>query len=90
MSIGSLSSADKARLKSLLDDGVQVLSDVAAMKEGLKETIEGLAEELELKKSVLNKAVQIAYKNSQKGDKLSESRVELDEVEQVLMAAGRA
>jgi len=90
MSIGSLSSADKIRLKALLDDGVQTLTDIATMKEGLKETIEGIAEELELKKTVLNKALQIAYKNSQNKDKLTESREELDEVEQVLMAAGRA
>ncbi len=90
MSIGSLSSADKARLKSLIDEGVQAMTDIATMKEGLKETIENIAEELEIKKNVLNKALQVAYKNSQNKDKLTESREELDEVEQVLMAAGRA
>ena len=42
------------------------------------------------KKTVLNKAITIAFKNSQNKDKLTESREELDEVEQVLMAAGRA
>lgn len=90
MSIGSLSTADKARLKNLLDDGVQTLTDIAALKEGLKETIEGIADELEIKKSVLNKALQVAFKTSQNKDKLTESKEELDEVEQVLMAAGRA
>jgi protoporphyrinogen oxidase len=90
MSIGSLSSGDKARLQSLINEGVQVLHDVAALKEGLKETIETVADELDIKKTVLNKAVTIAFKNSQNKDKLTESREELDEVEQVLMAAGRA
>lgn len=90
MSITSLSSADKVRLKNLIDEGVQTMTDVAALKEGLKETIEGIADELEIKKSVLNKALQVAYKNSQNKDKLTETREELDEVEQVLMAAGRA
>lgn len=90
MSIGSLSTADKARIKSLLDEGVQTLMDVAALKEGLKDTIEGIADELEIKKTILNKALQIAYKTSQNKDKLTESKEELDEVEQVLMAAGRA
>lgn len=90
MSLSALSSADKQRLKSLIDDGVQTLTDIAAMKEGLKETIEGIADELEIKKSVLNKALQVAYKTSQNKDKLTESREELDEVEQILMAAGRA
>ena len=52
MSIGSLSSADKARLKNLMDEGVQTMSDIATMKDGLKETVEGIAEELEIKKRV--------------------------------------
>jgi len=90
MSIGSLSSADKAKLQNLINEGVTVMGDVQAMKESLKETIESVAEEMEIKKTVLNKAIQIAFKNSQNKDKLTESREELDEVEQVLMAAGRA
>ena len=90
MSIGSLSSGDKARLQSLINEGVQAMVDIAAMKDSLKETIENIAEELDIKKTVLNKAITIAFKNSQNKDKLTESREELDEVEQVLMAAGRA
>ena len=65
MSLGSLSSADKARLQNLINEGVQILSDVHSMKEGLKETVEAVAEEMEIKKAVLNKAIQIAFKNSQ-------------------------
>lgn len=90
MSIGSLSSADKARLQNLINEGVQAMTDIQTMKEGLTETIDGIAEELDIKKSVLNKAIKIAFKNSQNKDQLTESREELDEVEQVLMAAGRA
>lgn len=90
MSIGSLSSADKTKLQTLVNEGVQVMIDVANLKEGLKETVENVAEELDIKKNVLNKAITIAFKNSQNKDKLTESREELDEVEQILMAAGRA
>jgi Tfp pilus assembly protein PilO len=86
----SWSAADKARLQNLISEGVQAMTDIAAMKDGLKETVENVAEEMEIKKTVLNKAIQIAYKNSQNKDKLTESREELDEVEQVLMAAGKA
>ena len=74
MSIGSLSSGDKARLQSLINEGVQAMVDISAMKDGLKETIENIAEELDIKKSVLNKAITIAFKNSQNKDKLTESR----------------
>lgn len=90
MSIGNLSSADKARIKSLIDEGVQTLTDISTMKEGLKDVITSIAEDLEIDKRVLNKALQVAYKSSQNKDKLQETRDEIDEVEQVLMAAGRA
>lgn len=90
MSLTALSSADKERLKELVNQGVQVLSDVESLKEGLKETIEAISEEMEIKKTVLKKAIQVAYKNSQNKNNLTESREELDEVEQILMAAGRA
>jgi tellurite resistance protein len=90
MSIGALSTADKTKLQNLINEGVQVHIDVNTLKEGLKETIESVAEELDIKKNVLNKAIAIAYKRSQNKDKLTESREELDEVEQVLMAAGKA
>lgn len=90
MSLGSLSSADKVRLKNLIDEGIQTMTDIATMREGLKETVDSIAEELEIEKRVLNKALQVAFKSSQNKDKLKENREELDEVEQVLMAAGRA
>jgi hypothetical protein len=90
MSIGALSTNDKIKLQSLINDGVQVMIDVANLKEGLKETVEAVADELDIKKNVLNKAIAIAFKRSQNKDKLTESREELDEVEQILMAAGKA
>lgn len=89
MSIGSLSTADKARLQHLINDGVQALSDIANMKEGLKETVDAISEELEIKKPVLNKAIRIAYKRSLNKDELSANREELDEVEEILAAADK-
>lgn len=89
MTIGSLSTADKAKLEHLINDGVQVLSDINNMKEGLKESVEAISEELEIKKNILNKAIKIAFKNSQNKDEITNSREELDEVEEVLLAAGK-
>lgn len=89
MSIGSLSTADKARLQHMINDGVQAMSDIANMKEGLKETVEAIAGELEIKKNILNKAIKIAYKKSLNKDELSANREELDEVEEILVAANR-
>ena len=89
MSIGSISAADKARLQHMISDGIQAMADIAAMKESLKETVDAIAEELEIKKNVLNKAIRVAYKNSQNQDELTSSREILDEVEEILLAAGK-
>lgn len=90
MAIGTLSAADKAKLKNLIDSGVQTLVDVATSKEGMKDDIDAISEEMEIPKQVLAKAINIAYKNSQNKDGLTEKREELDACEEVLMAAGRA
>ena len=47
---------DKVKIKSMINDGVQTMHDIDALKDGLKETIEALADELDIKKNVLAKA----------------------------------
>lgn len=89
MTIGTISPADKARLQHLVTDGIQAMTDIAAIKESLKETIESIAEELEIKKNVLNKAIKVAYKNSLNKDEIKDSREVLDEVEEILHAANK-
>lgn len=89
MSIGALSENDKVKLQELINQGVQVMSDIKVMKEGLNDTIESLSEELEIKKNVLSKAVKIAFKMSENRDELADGREELDEVEEILVAAGK-
>jgi hypothetical protein len=90
MSIGVLSVADKAKLKNLIDCGVQTLLDISTSKEGMKDDITAISEELEIDKSVVTEAINIAYKNSQNKDRLTEKREKLDAVEELLMAVGRA
>jgi hypothetical protein len=89
MSIGTLSDNDKAKLKELLTQGVQVMNDIKIMKEGLSEVIDSISEELEIKKNVLNKAIKVAFKMGENRDELADGREELDEVEEILMATGQ-
>lgn len=89
MGIGALSDSDKARLKDLINVGVQTMNDIKIMKEGLNETIEGVSEELDIKKNVLNKAIRVAFKMSENRDELATGREELDEVEEILLATGK-
>lgn len=90
MSIGALSDNDKARLQELVNQGVQVMQDIKVMKEGLNDTIASVSEELDIKKNVLNKAIRVAFKMSENRDELADGREELDEVEEILLATGKA
>ena len=90
MSIGTLSANDKAKLSELITQGVQVMNDIKIMKEGLGEVIDAVSEELEIKMNVLNKAIKIAFKMSENRDELADGREELDEVEEILLATGKA
>lgn len=90
MAIGALSDNDKVRLKELINQGVQTLNDIKIMKEGLNETVDSISEELDIKKSVLNKAIKVAFKMGENRDELADGREELDEVEEVLLATGKA
>lgn len=90
MSIGALSDNDKTRLKELVSQGVQVMQDIKVMKEGLNETIGAVSEELDIKKNVLNRAIRVAFKMSENRDELADGREELDEVEEILLATGKA
>ena len=89
MSIGSLSESDKAKVKELITQGVAITRDVETLKEGLKETVDAIAAELEIKKAVLNKAIRVAYKMQENRDALADGREELDEIEEILLIAKR-
>lgn len=89
MAVHTLSSDDRAKLKNLVDDGVTTMHNIAALKEGLKEVVEAVSEELELDKKTLNTAIKIAFKLSQNSNDLESARAELDDVEQILLGAGQ-
>jgi hypothetical protein len=83
MSVISISEADKTRLKHLVSEGVRVKQEVDSLNEGLRETVKAIAEELDVKPALLNKAIRIAYK----GD-LQVHTSELEDVEMILQAIG--
>jgi len=52
----------KAKLTQLFNEGTQVLHEIETLSEGLNDTIRAIAEELEIKPSVLKKAIKLAHK----------------------------
>jgi len=75
---------EKTRLKKLIDEGMQVTYEVETLKEGLRETVKAIAEEMELKPGVLNKAIKVAHKAS-----FQDEFDKFDELETILETVGR-
>ena len=70
---------EKAKLERLITEGGNVLREVEDLKEGLKETVKAVAEELQIKPSVINKAISIAHKDNWK-----DHEAEWNEIEMIL------
>jgi hypothetical protein len=51
---------EKAKLERLVREGVTVLQEVEDLQTGLKETVKAVAEEMDIKPSLINKAIKIA------------------------------
>jgi guanylate kinase len=79
-----LSPDDKAKIKNMIEVGIRTTQEIQDLKEGLKETVKELADELDIKPAVLNKAIRVAFKSS-----VSTLQEEVDTVEEILHAAGR-
>ena len=75
---------EKAKLERLVNDGVTVLQEVEDLQAGLKDTVKAVAEELDIKPSMINKAIKIA----QKGD-WSRVAEEFDDLETLVVTVGK-
>ena len=51
---------EKAKLQRLVDEGVTVLQEIEDLQAGLKDTVKSVAEELDMKPSLINKAIKVA------------------------------
>ena len=80
----SFNGEEQARLKRLIQEGEQVLSEVDLLQTGLRETVKAIAEEMDLKPAVLNKAIKIAHKAN-----FGEESDKFDQLETILAAVGR-
>jgi len=76
---------EQAKIKQIVSEGVTVLSEIAALTEGLNETIAAVAEELEVKPTVIKKAIRIAMK-----DQWDQVYREFDDLESIVDISGHA
>jgi hypothetical protein len=75
---------EKAKLERLINEGVQVKQEIQDLSEGLKETVKAVAEELEIKPSLINKAIAVAHKAN-----WHEVYEEFDDLETLVVTVGR-
>jgi transposase-like protein len=79
----SFSPEQIAKLKRVIQEGVQVKREIDDLTVGLKETVAAIAEEMEIKPAVLNKAITKAFK----GD-FDKDRSDLESVKEILEVTG--
>ena len=78
MSDRVFSSEEKAKLTQLVNEGITVMQEGDDLNEGLNDTVKAIAEELQIKPTVLKKAMKTAYKAD--FDKHSQDYSELENI----------
>ena len=64
MAVRNFNDAEKQKLIQIISQGSQVLGEVEDLRSGLKDTVKAIAEELELKPALINKAISIAHRGN--------------------------
>ena len=80
----TFSPEQKKKLEMLFKEGISVMSEVEVLNEGLADTIKAVAEEFEIKPTVLKKAVRVAYKVN-----FQQASDDYDVLETILETVGR-
>lgn len=62
MSERTYGAEEKAKLERLVKEGVTVLQEVQDLQAGLRETVKAVSQELNVKPSLINKAIKVALK----------------------------
>lgn len=78
-----ISPENTARLKQLVKDGVSVLQECEDLKQGLSDTVKSIAEEFEVKPSLINKLIKDVQKN-----RMNDRREDHEILEELYKIAG--
>jgi DNA-binding MarR family transcriptional regulator len=75
---------EKLKLTQTINQGISVLNEIETLNGGLTDTIKAIAEELDIKPSILKRAVKTAYKST-----LTQANEDHDELNTILESVGR-
>jgi uncharacterized membrane protein YgcG len=78
-------SADQVnKLTQIINEGMQVTMEIETLTGGLNDTIKAVAEELDIKPSILKKAIKLAHKSE-----FSREQQDHELLEQILVTVGK-
>ena len=75
---------EKQKLERLVNEGAQVMQEVEDLTTGLKDTVKAVAEELNIKPALINKAIKVAHKGD--WDKVQD---EFEDLETLIVTVGK-
>ena len=74
----------KIKLTQLINEGMAVMQEVETLNEGLADTVKAIADELEVKPSIIKKAIKVAHKS-----RLGETNSENELLNTILETVGK-
>ena len=84
MTSRTFSAEAKLKLTQMVNEGMSTMHEIDALTEGLADTVKAVAEELEIKPSILKKAIRIAHKAS-----LGQTNKEHEDLDEILETVGK-
>ena len=84
MSDRTYGTEEKAKLERLVNEGVTVLQEIEDLQAGLKETVKAVAEELDVKPALINKAIKVA-----KNRDWDKHQYEFEDLETLVVTVGK-
>lgn len=79
MTTRNFSAEERTKLKQLMSESISVMTEVEVLTGGLNDTIAAIAEEMNIKPSILKKAIKMAQKRD-----FDKAREDLDIIESIL------
>ena len=74
----------KLKLTQMINEGMATMQEIETLQGGLTDTVKAVAEELDIKPSILKKAIRTAYKS-----RLGEANKEHEELNTILETVGK-
>jgi hypothetical protein len=85
MSNNRIFSADQTnKLTQIINEGMQVMHEIETLTGGLNDSIKAIAEEMEIKPSILKKAIKLAHKAE-----FGREQQDHELLEQILVTVGK-